>query len=105
MDLRDQATRIARTASRPAGSTSGRNVLGAWQWLRARGHAAETIGLYGGSMGAGSVAFAMGNEPAVAAGFLDSPYADILSSSTAYAVAHDRPAGRIRGPGRSSSAA
>jgi dipeptidyl aminopeptidase/acylaminoacyl peptidase len=42
-------------------------------------------------MGAGSVAFAMGHEPEVAAGFLDSPYADILSASTAYAEAHGTP--------------
>jgi len=97
MDLRDHGDSDREDGKWAGGIDEWQDVLGAWQWLRAKGHAAETIGLYGGSMGAGSVAFAMGNEPAVAAGFLDSPYADILSSSTAYAVAHDRPAWIVPG--------
>ncbi|MCU0484027.1 MAG: alpha/beta hydrolase, partial [Chloroflexi bacterium] len=96
MDLRDHGDSDREDGQWAGGIDEWQDVLGA-QWLRAKGYAAETIGLYGGSMGAGSVAFAMGNEPGVAAGFLDSPYADILSSSTAYAVAHDRPAWIVPG--------
>jgi uncharacterized protein len=97
MDLRDHGDSDREDGQWAGGVDEWQDVLGAWHWLRARGYAAEHIGLYGGSMGAGSVAFAMGNEPSVAAGFLDSPYADILSASMAYAEAHGTPAWMVPG--------
>jgi dipeptidyl aminopeptidase/acylaminoacyl peptidase len=97
LDLRDHGESDRADGHWAGGVDEWQDVLGAWNWLRARGYAAEEIGLYGGSMGAGSVAFAMGHEPAIAAGFFDSPYADILSASTAYAEDHERPAWVVPG--------
>ena len=97
MDLRDHGESDREDGQWAGGVDEWQDVLGASRWLLAKGYAAEHIGLYGGSMGAGSVAFAMGNEPAVAAGFLDSPYADILSASTAYAVADGNPGWLVPG--------
>jgi dipeptidyl aminopeptidase/acylaminoacyl peptidase len=97
MDLRDHGDSDREDGQWAGGVDEWQDVLGAWRWLRARGYEAERIGLYGGSMGAGSVAFAMGNEPAVAAGFLDSPYADILAASTAYAETDGKPGWLVPG--------
>ena len=96
MDLRDHGDSDREDGQWAAGSTSGRTC-----WARGSGSgpgamrqrpSASTVARW-----SRLVAFAMGNEPAVAAGFLDSPYADILSSSTAYAVANDRPAWIVPG--------
>jgi uncharacterized protein len=91
LDLRDHGESDHADGQWAGGVDEWQDVLGAWQWLRAKGYPAERIGLYGGSMGAGSVAYALGHEPAAAAAFLDSPYADILSASTAYAEAKGNP--------------
>ena len=49
-------------------------MLGAWDWLVAQGADAARIGLYGPSLGAGTVTIATGEEPRVAATFADSSY-------------------------------
>ncbi|MBI5719077.1 MAG: alpha/beta fold hydrolase [Burkholderiales bacterium] len=50
------------------------DVLGAVDWLRARGHA--RIGVLGASMGAASTLLAAADEPAIAAVVADSAFAD-----------------------------
>lgn len=50
------------------------DVLGAVDWLRARGH--QRIGLLGASMGAATSLFAAADDPGVAAVVADSPFAD-----------------------------
>ncbi len=53
-------------------------MLGAWDWLIAqKGFSADQIGLYGESLGAGTTLIAFGEEPRVAATFVDSPYSDL----------------------------
>jgi len=52
------------------------DALGAWDWLRAWGLPAARIGLLGESNGASTVVIAAGEEPAVAATWEDSGYAD-----------------------------
>jgi dipeptidyl aminopeptidase/acylaminoacyl peptidase len=96
-DLRDHGESDREDGHWAGGTDEWQDVLGAWQWLRDQGYPADRIGLYGGSMGAGSVSMAMGREPAVAAAFLDSPYANILEASTFYARANDRPAWLVPG--------
>ncbi len=55
-----------------------RDVLGAWDWLQsARGLSVDRIGLYGVSLGGGTVVIAMGEERRVAATWEDSGFADI----------------------------
>jgi dipeptidyl aminopeptidase/acylaminoacyl peptidase len=97
LDLRDHGESDREDGHWAGGVDEWQDVLGAWRWLRDRGYAADRIGLYGASMGAGSVAYALGHEPAVAAAFLDSPYADILSASTAYAEDHGTPGWMVPG--------
>ena len=54
------------------------DTLGAWDWLMtAKGFAPERIGVYGGSLGAGTTLIAFSQEPRLAALFVDSPYADL----------------------------
>jgi dipeptidyl aminopeptidase/acylaminoacyl peptidase len=97
VDLRDHGESDAFDGHWSGGVDEWQDVIGAWRWLRMQGIAAGQIGLYGGSMGAGSVAYAMVNEPSAAAAFLDSPYADILQASTFYAEAHGEPAFLVPG--------
>ena len=97
VDLRDHGESDREDGHWAGGVDEWQDVLGAWRWLRDKGYPAGQIGLYGGSMGAGSVVYAMGHERAAAAAFLDSPYADILSASTAYAEAQGRPGWMVPG--------
>lgn len=54
------------------------DVLGAWDWLVNERHIVpQRIGLYGYSGGTGAVLIAMGEEPRIAAAWLDSVYADL----------------------------
>jgi len=96
-DLRDHGESDREDGHWAGGTDEWQDVLGAWRWLRDQGYAADRIGLYGGSMGAGSVTIAMGREPAVAAAFLDSPYANIVEASTFYARANDQPGWLVPG--------
>ncbi len=68
----------------PGGKVSGGfferlDVLGAFDYLRERGVPSKRIGVLGFSMGAATTAFAAGEEPALRAVVLDSPYANARS--------------------------
>ena len=81
---------VTPASSRAAGTDEWRHVLGAWQWLRTRGYPAASIGLLGLSMGAAAVSLAVEHEPTVAAAWLDSPLADLLSTAVAVTPPPDR---------------
>jgi dipeptidyl aminopeptidase/acylaminoacyl peptidase len=91
IDLRNHGESDADNYRWAGGDKEYRDVLGAWDWLRSRGHPAERIGLFGASLGAATVVLATGREPEVAATWADSSYADVTEASTEYAVEHDYP--------------
>jgi dipeptidyl aminopeptidase/acylaminoacyl peptidase len=78
IDLRNHGDSSAGAGGRYGGGVAEyRDVLGAWDWLQAAQHlAANRIGLYGVSLGAGTVMIATGEEPRVAAAWEDSGFAD-----------------------------
>ena len=75
VDLGDQGDSPVRDGRFTGGSRESLDVLGAWDWVRARGIADDRIGLFGESNGAASVLIAAA-EPRVAAVWEDSGYAD-----------------------------
>jgi alpha-beta hydrolase superfamily lysophospholipase len=91
IDLRNHGTSDGDNGHWAGGADEWLDVLGAFDWLRGRGFPAASIGLVGLSMGAGAVSLAVGNEPAVPAAWLDSPYADIVSMSMEVAKASGNP--------------
>jgi len=82
VDLRDQGDSTILDGRFSGGSQEYLDVLGAWDWLRARGVPASRIGLLGESNGAATVVIAMAAEPGIAAAWEDSAYAE---TSTAIA--------------------
>ena len=76
VDLRDQGDSQVVDGRFSGGTQEYRDVLGAWDWLRASGVAAERIGLLGESNGASTVVIAAGQEPAIGATWEDSGYSD-----------------------------
>ena len=78
IDLRNAGDSTIDTGRIAGGAGEARDVLGAWDWVRReKGIAAARIGLFGVSLGAGAVIVASGEEPAVAAIWEDSGYADL----------------------------
>ena len=77
IDMRDHGDSDVEDGRYAAGTEEYRDVLGAWDWLRAQGVPAERIGLFGHSGGAPAVVMAMASEPGVAATWEDSGDADI----------------------------
>ena len=78
IDLRDHGDSSDEDLRYAGGTEEYRDVLGAWDWLQsARSIPAERIGLVGISLGAATVLIASGEEPGVAATWVDSSYADI----------------------------
>ena len=76
-DLRDNGASTIEDGRSAGGTDDYQDVLGAWDWLAAaRGFDARQIGIFGGSLGANSVMIAMGEEPAVAAAWVDSGWSD-----------------------------
>jgi fermentation-respiration switch protein FrsA (DUF1100 family) len=75
IDLRDHGDSTYEDGRHAGGTEEYQEVLGAWDWLRSRGFAAERIGLFGESLGAATVLIAAGQEPRVAAVWEDSSYA------------------------------
>ena len=59
------------------GTDEHRDVLGAYDWLRARSNPPERIGVIGVSLGAATSMIAFGEEPGLAAVWEDSSFADI----------------------------
>lgn len=82
VDLRDQGDSEVVDGRFSGGTQEYLDVLGAWDWLRARGLPAGRIGLLGQSNGASTVVIAAGEEQGVAAVWEDSGYSD---TSTAIA--------------------
>jgi len=77
VDVRDMGDSEVIDGRYTGGIEEHRDALGAWDWLRARGIPASRIGLLGESNGAATVIIAAGQEPAVAATWEDSGYADL----------------------------
>ena len=78
IDLRDHGDSTREDGRFAGGTDEYRDVLGAWDWLRAeQGLAPSSIGLLGISLGAATVLLAAGQEPDVAAVWEDSSYADL----------------------------
>jgi dipeptidyl aminopeptidase/acylaminoacyl peptidase len=78
IDLRDHGESTFEDGRYAGGTEEYRDVLGAWDWLQeANGVPADRIGLLGVSLGAATALIAAGEEPAVAATWEDSGYADI----------------------------
>ena len=77
IDLRDHGDSTKEDMRFAGGTEEYRDVLGAWDWLRARGVPEPRIGLLGFSLGAATTMIAMGQEPRIAAIWADSAYGDI----------------------------
>ena len=78
IDLRDHGDSTREDGRFAGGTDEHRDVLGAWDWLRTEQDLApSSIGLLGISLGAATVLLAAGQEPAVAAVWEDSSYADL----------------------------
>jgi dipeptidyl aminopeptidase/acylaminoacyl peptidase len=77
-DLRNHGESDSDNGRTAMGNKEYLDALGAWDWLRtAKGFPPERIGLYGGSLGAGTTMMAFGQEPRIAALFVDSPFFDL----------------------------
>lgn len=74
IDLRGHGTSSA--ARMTYGRLERFDVLGAVDWLRTQGYRPAHIGVLGASMGAVTALLAAADEPAIAAVFADSPFAD-----------------------------
>jgi dipeptidyl aminopeptidase/acylaminoacyl peptidase len=78
IDMRDHGDSTDEDGRYAGGTEEYRDVLGAWDWLRSeQGLPVDRIGLLGVSLGAATALIATGEEPAVAATWEDSSYADI----------------------------
>ena len=77
IDLRNHGDSQVVSKRFTAGITEYKDVLGAFDWLRKKGYATEHIGLLGISMGGSTGINAFGEEPAIAALWSDSAFADI----------------------------
>lgn len=80
VDLRDMGDSEIVDGRYAGGTQEYPDVLGAWDWLRARGLPAGRIGLLGESNGASTVVIAAGEEPGIAATWEDSGYADTTAA-------------------------
>jgi dipeptidyl aminopeptidase/acylaminoacyl peptidase len=79
IDVRDVGDSTKEDGRSAFGNEEYLDVLGAWDWLvRARGIPPDRIGLMGNSLGAGTALIAFGEEPQVAAVFVDSPFDNFL---------------------------
>lgn len=77
IDLRNHGDSQVVSKRFTAGVSEYKDVLGAFDWLRKKGYAAEKIGVLGISMGASTSINAFSEEPAIAALWADSAFADI----------------------------
>jgi alpha/beta superfamily hydrolase len=74
IDMRNHGDSTVEDGRFSGGNDEYLDVLGAFDWLRARGVPATRIGLFGFSGGAISSMIAIGEEPAIAAIWSDSSY-------------------------------
>lgn len=77
IDLRSHGNSQVVSKRLTAGVTEYKDVLGAFDYLRAQGYEARHIGIFGVSMGGATVINAFGEEPQIAALWEDSAFADI----------------------------
>ncbi len=80
VDLRDQGDSEVIDGRFSGGTQEYADVLGAWDWLRARGLPAGRIGILGESNGASTAVIAAGEEPEIAATWEDSGYSDTTTA-------------------------
>jgi dipeptidyl aminopeptidase/acylaminoacyl peptidase len=92
IDLRNHGDSDSDNGRWAGGAKEYRDVLGAWDWLVAQGADPARVGLYGPSLGAGTVTIAMGEEPRVAATFADSSYYSFDVASSEYTESQGYPA-------------
>ncbi len=77
-DLRNHGDSDRDNGRTSVGNKEYLDVLGAWDWLEnVKGYSPDRIGLYGVSLGGGTTLDAFGEEPRVAAAFVDSPFANL----------------------------
>ena len=78
IDLREHGESTVKDRRTAVGNEEYLDVLGAWDWLVEKQMIPpERIGLFGVSLGASTVLIALGEEPRVAAAFVDSPFSDL----------------------------
>lgn len=77
IDFRNHGDSTVQDGRFAGGNDEYRDVLGAFDWLRAQGVPAERVGLLGFSLGAATVMIAMGEDQDVGAVWADSSYADV----------------------------
>ncbi len=74
-DLRNHGNSDSDNGRTSVGSKEYQDVLGAWHWLvDVKGYSPQRVGVYGVSLGAGTTLDAFGEEPRIAAAFVDSPF-------------------------------
>lgn len=81
IDLRDQGDSTVVDGRYAGGANEYFDVLGAFDWLRAKGIPAARIGVSGQSLGAATAMIATGEEPGIAAVWEDSGFGDIRGAA------------------------
>jgi len=77
-DMREHGESDIEDGRAAIGNEEYQDLLGAWDWLvNEKGIDPKRIGVFGESLGAGTTLIAFGQEPRVAAAFVDSPYSDL----------------------------
>ena len=77
-DMREHGESEIEDGRAAIGNDEYQDLLGAWDWLvNEKQFSPDQIGVYGQSLGAGTTLIAFGQEPRVAAAFVDSPYSDL----------------------------
>lgn len=77
-DMRDHGESEVEDGRSAVGNEEYQDLLGAWDWLvNEKRFDPKRIGAFGESLGAGTTLIAFGQEPRLAAAFVDSPYADL----------------------------
>jgi dipeptidyl aminopeptidase/acylaminoacyl peptidase len=77
-DMREHGESDIEDGRAAIGNEEYQDLLGAWDWLVKEKHVDPTrIGVFGESLGAGTTLIAFGQEPRLAAAFVDSPYSDL----------------------------
>ena len=77
-DMRDHGESDIEDGRAAIGNEEYQDLLGAWDWLVQEKHFdPDHIGVFGESLGAGTTLIAFGQEPRLAAAFVDSPYSDL----------------------------
>jgi len=91
IDLRNHGESDSANRRYAGGTREYRDILGAWDWLVGRGVPADRIGVLGVSFGAASALIAGGEDPAIAAVWADSSWADIDVVVRRFLVRDGRP--------------